>query len=169
MRSIAFSLLAIGLTGGQIQSSQAVLPPELYISKGACPFECCTYRKWRANRTVTLMDHPGGKPMAQVRNHEQVLAITGEVRTHPLRVTIKKKGSQNGSVPVGSTVYLLHPIGEGFWLVWYEGKTIEMDPQYEGPGPQYQWWAKVKTQSGKIGWARMNASDLAFENVDLCA
>jgi len=27
-------------------------PPTFYISKGACPFECCRYGKWIARRPV---------------------------------------------------------------------------------------------------------------------
>jgi hypothetical protein len=90
------------------------------------------------------MDHPGGRSITQVRKHERVLAITGEVQTHPLPYRIKQKGNDKevGPVAVGSTVYLLHPVGEGFWLVWFRGKTIQMDPQYVGPGPTYQWWRK---------------------------
>ncbi len=153
------------------QCEQSTAPPQLYVSKGACPFECCTYRRWIANRTVALMDHPGGKAIAQVRKREEVLAITGEVQTHPLRFQVKEKGPDKEAepVPVGSTVYLLHPVGEGFWLVWYRGRIIQMDPQYVGPDPHYQWWAEIKTKSGQSGWVRMNANDLSFDNVDRCA
>jgi hypothetical protein len=167
----ACAALAIVVTAGHSECEQATSPPKLYISKGACPFECCTYQKWIANRTVTLMDHPGGRSIAQVRKREEVVAITGEVQTHPLRFQIEQKGPDKEGEPmaVGSIVYLLHPVGEGFWLVWFRGKIIQMDPQYVGPGPQYQWWAKVKTQSGQIGWVHMNAGDLAFDHVDRCA
>jgi hypothetical protein len=117
------------------------------------------------------MDHPGGAAIAQLRKGEEVRAITGEVVTHPIRFQITQKGpdSEIEPVPVGSTVYLLHPVGEGFWLVWFRGKTIQMDPQYVGPGPQYQWWAKVTTKSGQIGWVHMNVNDLSFDHVDRCA
>ena len=163
-------VIAIVLPVGHSQSAQSATPPRLYISKGACPFECCTYRQWIANRTVALIDHPGGKSIGQVRRLDKVLAITGEVQAHPLRFQIKEKGLDNGvdSAPVGSTVYLLHPVGEGFWLVWFQGRAIEMDPNYEGPRPDYQWWAKIKTKSGHSGWVRMDANDLSFDNVDSC-
>ncbi|MFZ0592290.1 MAG: hypothetical protein WAM39_17650 [Bryobacteraceae bacterium] len=173
MRFVICAVLAILLTAGHSQCEQSAPPPQLYISKGACPFECCTYQTWIANRTVALVDHPGGKVIAQVRKGEEVQGITGEVETHPLRFQIKEKGldfdKRTEPVPVGSTVYLLHPVGEGFWLVWFNGKIIQMDPEYVGPGPEYQWWAKVKTKSGHIGWVRMNAKDLSFDNVDRCA
>jgi hypothetical protein len=171
MRFVLCSALIIVFTAGHGECQQATSPPKLYVSKGACPFECCTYQTWIANRTVTLLDHPGGRSIAQVRKHEKVLAITGEVQTHPLRYKVKPTGQNRnvGSVPAGLTVYLLHPVGEGFWLVWFRGKVIQMDPQPIGPRPSYQWWAKVKTQSGQIGWALMNANDLSFDNVDRCS
>ena len=53
-------------------------PPSLYVSKGACPFECCTYREWTANRDLVLTDHPDGKPIARFRKHEVVSALAGE-------------------------------------------------------------------------------------------
>lgn len=169
MRSIALAVLTL-VAAGTMQGQQANSPPVPYISKGACPFECCTYREWIANRDMTVMDKPDGKPIAQLRKHEHVSAITGEIETHPLRFQIKQKGPDKKDipVPVGSTVYLLHPVGEGFWLVWFQGKEIQMDPQYDGPGPQYQWWAKIKTHSGQVGWVRMNVNDLPFDQVDSC-
>jgi hypothetical protein len=66
-------------------------------------------------------------------------------------------------------VYLLHPIGEGFWLVWFKGKAIQIAPDYGGPGPSCQWWAKVKTRTGQIGWVLMSGKELAFNNVDACS
>jgi hypothetical protein len=168
---LTFVVLAIVCHAGHSQPAPSTAPPQLYISKGACPFECCTYQRWIANRTVALMDHPGGKSIGQVRKRDKVLAITGEVQTHPLSFQIKEKGPDKEAepVPVGSTVYLLHPVGEGFWLVWFRGRIIQMDPQYVGPGPDYQWWAKIKIKSGQSGWVRMNANDLSFDNVDRCA
>jgi hypothetical protein len=170
MRSIACAAL-IFLAAGVVQGERSTSPPDPYISKGACPFECCTYREWIANRDLTVMDKPNGKPMAQLRKHEHVSANTGEIETHPLRFQIRQKGPDKEavSIPVGSTVYLLHPVGEGFWLVWFRGKVIEMDPVYVGPGPRYQWWARIKIQSGQVGWVRMNVNDLPFDQVDKCA
>jgi hypothetical protein len=171
MRFVICAVFAIVFAAGHSQCEQSTVPPQVYISKGACPFECCTYQRWIANRAIALMDHPGGKSIAQVRKREEVLAITGEVQTHPLRFQVKEQGpdKEAQAVPVGSTVYLLNPVGEGFWLVWFQGRIIQMDPQYVGPGPQYQWWAKIKTKSGQNGWVRMNANDLSFDNVDRCA
>jgi len=168
MRFTISIALAILFTAGHCECEQAASPPKLYISKGACPFECCSYQKWVANRTVVVVDHPRGRPVAQISKSESVLAITGDVYAHPIPLRLKNNVSDK-SIPAGSTVYLLHPVGEGFWRVWFRGKSIEMDPQYAGPGPHYQWWAKVKLQSGRVGWVLLDAHDLSFDHVDSCA
>jgi hypothetical protein len=162
-----FLLVAVEL----VQAESPGSPPRLYVSKGACPFECCVYREWTANRDLELMDHPEGKPIGQIHKHEVVSARTGEIRTQPLRFRIARKGSdkEDVSIPIGSIVYLLHPVGEGYWLVWYHGKTIQMDPQYVGHGPRYQWWAQVKTHSGQVGWVEMSLPAIPFDNTDACS
>src|SRR6266478_6263107 len=66
-------------------------PPNVYIDKGACPFECCTYREWVAHTDVTLLDSPNGKKVVgRIKRGEKVLALTGEVHSVPLRVTAKE-------------------------------------------------------------------------------
>ena len=171
MRSVAWVAL-ICVAAAIAQGEQGSSAPDPYISKGACPFECCSYREWIANRDVTVMDKPRGKPIAHLRKSDRVSALTGEVETHPLRFQIKQRisGKESASLPRGSTVYLLHPIGEGFWLVWFHGRVMEMDAEYTGPGPRYEWWARVKFHSGQVGWVRMNGNnDLPFDQVDSCA
>jgi hypothetical protein len=162
------SLIATFLLAGVCGICQQPVP-RVYVSMGACPFECCRYGKWVANRRVVLLDHPGGRPVAKVAAGEQVLAITGEVITRPVRFQVRRDGPYDDGVPAGSAVYLLHPLGEGFWLVWYKGKPISIDPAYDGPEVAYQWWARVRIRSGRIGWVRMSSTDLAFNGVDGCS
>jgi hypothetical protein len=56
MRFVICTVLAVVFLAGHSKCEQSTAPPQLYVSKGACPFECCTYRRWIANRTVALMD-----------------------------------------------------------------------------------------------------------------
>ena len=172
-----FNGLLLVLTANVVFCQQSSAPPKVYVSKGACPFECCTYRNWTALRPLSLLDQPEGRSIARIGDGEQVLAITGEVHTNPLRVRLTQNGpyadnnvpGKRSMIPAGSIVYLLHPVGEGFWLVWFKGEAIAIDPAYGGPPPSYQWWAKVKTRTGQIGWVLMSADDLAFNNVDACS
>lgn len=152
-------------------------PPDFFISKGACPFECCVYREWTALGYVALFDHPNGHLIGHIRKAAHVTAITGEViAPHPLRFQVHDPRDRldRSGVPTGAVVYLLHLVGEGFWLVWYHRKTVAINPNYAnenftGPLPKYHWWAKVKMHSGRMGWVLMNANHLKFENVDACA
>lgn len=175
MKSLPNIGLLLILIANVVFSQQSSAPPKVYVSKGACPFECCTYRNWTALQPLSLLDQPEGRSIARIGDGEQVLAITGEVHTKPLRVRLTENGpyadsvpGQRQMIPAGSIVYLLHPVGEGYWLVWFKGKAIEIDPAYAGPPPSYQWWAKVKTRTGRIGWVLMSAEDLAFSNVNAC-
>ena len=168
--------LLLILTANAVFSQQRSAPPKVYVSKGACPFECCVYRNWTALRSLSLLDQPEGRSIARIGDGEQVSALTGEVHAKPLRYQLMENGPYADTVrgprqmiPTGSIVYLLHPVGEGYWLVWFKGKAIEIDPAYGGPPPSYQWWAKVKTRTGQIGWVLMSAEDLAFSNVDACS
>jgi hypothetical protein len=73
------------LTANLVFSQQSSAPPKVYVSKGACPFECCTYQNWTARRPLSLLDQPRGRSIARIGDGEQVLAIIGEVHTKPLR------------------------------------------------------------------------------------
>jgi hypothetical protein len=64
-------------------------------------------------------------------------------------------------------VYLLHPAGEGDWLVWYKGEVISIEA-YDAPDVPYQWWVKIRTHSGRIGWVRISTVDLPFNGADSC-
>ncbi|HEX3685433.1 MAG TPA: hypothetical protein VHU83_23060 [Bryobacteraceae bacterium] len=169
MLRVICAVLAAFVFSRAAQSKDNLQPPKLYVSKGACPFECCTYRKWIAKQTLGLLDRPGGAAVARIQKGEEVLGITGEVWSHPLRFRIERRAPSLPAEPdlVGATVYLLHPIGEGFWLVWYRGKVLETDPEYGG-SPRYVWWAKVRLRSGRIGWVRMDVPNMPFDNVDAC-
>src|SRR4030095_1286133 len=52
---IASSLLVFG------QAKTATKPPVVYVDKGACPFECCTYRRWKTEKTTTAYAQPDRK------------------------------------------------------------------------------------------------------------
>jgi hypothetical protein len=169
MRTLLNIGLLLVLTANPGFSQQKSAPPKVYVSKGACPFECCTYQDWTARRPLSLLDRPGGRSIARIADGEQVLALTGEIHAKPLRFRVRRSGPHDDGVPAGSVVYLLHPVGEGFWLVWFKGKAVRIDPDYGGPVSSYRWWAKVKTRSGQIGWVLMSAKDLAFNHVDACS
>ena len=140
-------------------------PPDVYIDKGACPFECCTYREWVARTDVTLLDSPNGKKVVgQIKKGERVLALTGEVHSVPLRVTAKDDYPDAG-VKAGDTIYILHYEGEGYCKVWHDGNVVDVEDFDEAGKQKITWWVKCKTHSGAIGWTVERGN---FGNKDAC-
>jgi hypothetical protein len=161
--------LLLGMLVSSVIAAQTPVekkPPNVYIDKGACPFECCTYREWVARTGVTLLDSPNGKKVVgQIKKGEKVLALTGEVHSVPLRVTAKDDYPDAG-VKAGETIYILHYEGEGYWTAWHDGRVISIENfSEEAKQPKATWWVKLKTRTGTIGWTVSHGN---FGNQDAC-
>jgi hypothetical protein len=139
-------------------------PPSPYIDVGACPFECCTYRDWRAERPVVLFDRPDGRRIAELGKEEWIRALTGETHSIPLRVVASREVPEAGIHP-GDVFYVLHYEGEFYWLIWYEGKTFNAEAG-DSRVPKTKWWAKVRRKDGSLGWVKAGGG--AFSNQDQC-
>ena len=162
--SLLLTLLAICVSAARSTDEQK--PPNVHIDKGACPFECCTYREWAARTDVTLLETPNGKNVVgQIKKGEKVLALTGEVHSIPLRVVAHRDYPEAG-VKAGDTIHVLHYVGEGYWKVWHDGKVDEIE-EFPGTGskPKATWWVQLKTSSGAVGWTIEHSN---FENEDSC-
>ena len=100
---------------------QSPLP---YFDWGACPFECCTYRKWQANASVTIYKSrsQSAEIAFQLKQGEWVSGVTGVVITNqfgiskilkPLELGYQPKGDKAQlSLTSGEIVYILHYLGE---------------------------------------------------------
>ena len=141
-------------------------PPSPYIDRGACPFECCTYRRWRALKPMVLHDRPGGhRIVGRLQSGEWVRALTGETRSKPVALAAPFDVPKDG-IRKGDRVFVLHYSGEGFWKVWVRGETVDEPFQLaEAQRPLTEWWAQVRTSSGIVGWVR---AENAFANQDAC-
>jgi hypothetical protein len=159
-------------------------PPKVYIDKGACPFECCTYREWTARKEIHLVDRPNGKTeVGVIKAGQPVKAITGEVHAipHPMDVVFK-----HGKFKVGERVYLLTYEGEGIQKVWFNGKVtseevmfpynlVNEDKSCQKPSAecwgrlqgklQSTWWIQIQLENGKAGWTSESHD---FDNQDAC-
>jgi hypothetical protein len=154
-------------------NSASVLPPTRYIDRGACPFECCTYRNWKTEKPVTLVDRPEGKKkVATVTKGQTVRGVTGEVISMPVPM-VATSDLEGTPIKKGGRFYRLHYAGEGFWSIWYRGKvySTELDA---GPAPlngsapasdPSLWWVKVRTRGGVTGWTLEQGQ---FSNQDAC-
>jgi hypothetical protein len=149
------------------------IPPPIFINHGTCPFECCTYRDWTTVSKVTLVDKPNGtKQIAAIPRGTVVRGVTGEVHARPLR-SVATIDYTEAHIRKGSTFYFLHPVGEGFWAVWYRGKVVEIQPDLNPADPIWGtghsttavWWAKIRLKNGVTGWTRQTDQ---FDNEDAC-
>lgn len=194
IRTLAF---VAGLAVSTIVSAQD-LPPLPYVDKGACPFECCTYRDWRANEKVIAYAEPKERAAKafSIKKGQWVTAQTGFVVTTKAGVTkvlrpITLGYEQNAKGPVskegvlrlkpGELLYTLHYAGEGFDLFWYKGKVysdqISSDePDPDPPPPELN--LQVLSRPAYTWWVRVKRKDGKigwikdppyFENSDACA
>lgn len=157
-------------------------PPPGYENWGVCPFECCTYREWTADADIPIHESRNDKSAIVFRLHrdENIQALTGVVVTEkPGAVLIDKpvrdgfiKGTDKPqlSLRAGDIVYMLSPLGEGFYLFWYQGKVYKSGvdlaamPGVEGREAKMTWWKLVKNRAGRSGWTDSDK----FGNVDAC-
>ena len=157
-------------------------PPLSYDNWNVCPFECCTYRDWTADEDIPVHGRRDEKSpvVFQLHRGEVLHGVTGVVVTErPGVIRIDhsvKDGFIDGSdqpqlsLKVGDKIYMLSPLGEGFYLFWYRGKVyhsgIELAamPGVDGQEAKMTWWKMVRNSYGKIGWTTSNK----FNNVDAC-
>jgi hypothetical protein len=158
-------------------------PAVPYVSEGACPFECCTYRTWTVERaTETRVERKKDAPVSfALHPGDKVQALTGAVLVSRLgRARAPRDMTLPGlALRAGDEVSVLHPVGEGFWLVWKDGKTasaqVNERPAAGGRGepelrllekPHFTWWVLVRPPQGRPGWSNQPEN---FGNKDRCA
>ena len=160
-------------------------PPAIFIDKGACPFECCTYRKWTtAKATVAyIRSDKGSRRIGTFKAGSDVVGLTGEVRTIPGRFVILK---EHGKYKPGDVLWVYTPLGEGMYKVWFNGamQTEELEfmsgpfeqslPRCEDTPDcwgklekdmQVRWWVKIKSADGWVGWTDETDN---FRHIDAC-
>jgi hypothetical protein len=171
-------------------SGQAPRPPANYRDNGACPFECCTYRRWSVDTdTVIYKDQSEKSGVAfRLRKGEHVVGLTGVVITLKPGKAIVRRATTIGQarkirVKPGDVLYLLHYMGEGFYKIWFNGRIYENEmptaPDEIGKPsagrkqesievqsePDNVWWVKVKNRRNQIGWSKQTDN---FGNMDAC-
>ena len=170
----------------------AVAIPKIYIDKGACPFECCSYRQWSVLKDTVLYEHTDGvRPVGKLSKGQSVMAVTGEVHLVPTPIKVV---FPHGRFHVGDQAYLLTNEGEGVMKVWLNGTISEENVWFVGDSkwqdwgdvngtrmtcahptkqcwgriagvPDAEWWILIKTPAGKLGWTKDHAH---FGNQDAC-
>src|SRR6476620_7762862 len=168
------TMFLAGLSALPATGQKAGGPPLPFVDKGACPFECCTYRHWSVDKPTAVKAAMNDKaPISfRLKRGEKVLGMTGVViTTQPGIVRVLKNTKlQNTSLKRGDELLLLTNLGEGFSKIWYKGRIFEGDPYddaiYKTVSERTSiWWVKVKNRKGQIGWSRQPEN---FGNVDQC-
>lgn len=177
-RLLAATLLLLANTPTMAQDR----PPAGYENWGVCPFECCTYREWTATDDIPVHESRSDRSAVVFRLHsgEDVDGVNGVVVTEkPGPVTINRAVSDGYiegndkpqlSFKPGDVVYMLSPLGEGFYLFWYQGKVYKSGialaamPGVDGREAKMTWWKLVRNKAGQRGWTESNK----FTHVDAC-
>jgi hypothetical protein len=157
-------------------------PPANYADNGACPFECCTYRRWSVTRDTVLYQQRSEKSAVafRVRKGDHVTGVTGVVITlKPGKAIVRRattigEGRRQVKLKQGDVLYLLHYMGEGFFKIWFRGKIYENEMPDLGDAkskiqvlnqPDTVWWMKVKNSRNQVGWSKQNDN---FGDIDAC-
>ena len=177
-------LFAIAVALFPSVATSADSPPAKYIDKGACPFECCTYRAWNTTADTVAYAAPNksAKVVGLLKAGGIVEAVTGEVHSFPVRFVVKRPHSE---YRLGDVLWVYTYLGEGYFKVWRNGAMQEeklgFSPHGGSPGARcenkeqcwgeleeelkFSWWVKVKSKEGWEGWSNQPEN---FGNKDAC-
>jgi hypothetical protein len=180
---LAFTPLA--QTPPEFKSMPAPALP--FVDEKACPFEGCSYREWRAFKSVTAFDtwKEGRRTVATISKGDIVTGLTGLVITVKPGTIRMERDLEDEILKRGDTILTYAYRGEGFSAVWFKGKYYpEFDisfakyPDGQGCGGSHcaavyvdlgekVWWAEVKLKSGRTVWVEMTGN--IFDGVDSLA
>lgn len=161
---------AIGVPRAQAQDQAG----EVYVDRGACPFECCRYGNWEARDSLVAYTSEGdtSRVAFRIRSGERFRADTGNVHVDvgillasgPGVYGVKYEPGRVIRVPIAAedTIYVLSYAGEGTYRILYDDEVL-----YAGwHGPQGEntrqirergseiWWVHAVNGSGEAGWLR---------------
>jgi hypothetical protein len=156
----------------EVKAEPASVPPDTFKDEGACPFEGCIYRKWRAEALTTIYAQPDAlSPVVfSVQPGEWVTAITGFVLTSEPGVfeLIQDVEFPQYRLPRGAKVYVYTAGGEASYKAWFDGRFFD----FEDPGqdkarlvkePKNTWWVHIRSSENRDGWT---SEAMHFSNND---
>ncbi len=174
--SIVVAILPAGATGADA--------PPARVDKGACPFECCTYRAWNTETDTLVYAAPDreARVVGRLKAGQIVEAITGEVHSSPVRFVVNRPHA--GYKP-GDILWVYTYLGEGHFKVWRDGAMREEDLGFSPYGGSagsrcenkeqcwgeldkeltFTWWVKLRSKEGWEGWSDQPEH---FGNKDAC-
>jgi hypothetical protein len=163
----------------------ATAPALPKIESKACPFECCQFGRWKAEKTMPLFDtwKSGRKQIGSLRAGESVNGIDGVHVTYSPDVIRIKSNMPALGLKAGDRVLRYMYLGEGAAQFWFNGKFYpSLELTAEGTGNQSgdcsgqcdgvivtrgrkEWWVQVRRKDGTTGWT---LGDNPFSGMDAC-
>lgn len=157
-------------------------PPEVLTRRGACPFECCTYREWTALEEISVQAEERGReaPLFTIPAGASFLADSGNVHITGIGLVVAADTIQNAygepRLLPGDTAVVLDYLGEGYWRLWHRQEVVEVEGFWgaEHPSPRgsllgryrSEWWVHIRYQ-GRDGWFQV-APGTSFRGADAC-
>lgn len=156
------------------------------IQEKACPFECCEFGRWKAEKAMPIYDSwkADRKQVGTLRAGETVTSVDGIFVTYSPDVIRIKQDMPKLGLKGGDRVLRYMYAGEGVAQFWFKGKfypSLELTAEGKGDQPgdcsgqcdgvivergKQEWWVKVRRKDGSVGWA---LGDGGFSGMGECA
>lgn len=170
---LIFTLLTFPVTNAF--SDDLKLP---FKDKGACPFECCQYTKWKVIKSTKLRSEPSSsaKFIYILKKGDQVTALTGDVFTikageveilKSMNLTLYPQQDESDRIAVekqfkpGEILKSLHYEGEGYCAYWIDGQNVNLDIDCLNPGKMFPEPVSYKVLSEPLAewWIKIQTKD----------
>jgi len=167
--NVILVVAVLALAAGAAAPADDASPRTPYLDWGACPFECCVYGTWTASQATNVLTsrRTGAAVAFRLKPGDKVYVSTGVVvttrpgRIRALEAVTLGEGTEAVSLKPGELIYILHYLGEGYHLLWFNGHTLsdEIEPVEQAKNlellepPETHWWVKIKNRSGRVGWS----------------
>ena len=162
------------------------------MERGVCPFECCTYGRWRALAEIPVYaaEADTSRVAFRLRRSEEFTARTGNVHVDPVGLAVARdtitltppQDSKPIRLSPGDTVQVLSPVGEGFFRQRVKGRVVEAEGFWAMTRigakrpvgellrrPAWSWWVQVENAKGQSGWLAMDSIRGKIWGADACA
>jgi TolB-like protein len=140
-------------------------PPLPYIVKGACPSEGCggiaVSGEGIADESTPVYVTEGDRTrVAFTLQRDEIFTGLGSnvhVRQPTVVIVTQAVEAQTDKASLrlkkGDIVYVLSPLGEGRYSVWYQGTEYRgVSKFWNEKEPSDEWWVAVRNRRGQSGW-----------------
>lgn len=174
--------LIIALTS----SAFAATLPLPVVNEGSKLGECIQYGKWvtsgptkvyakLGDRHTVLATLPARSTVTGLESRMLTTAV-GLVRVPSARSGYDGNHNEVAKFGAGETLAVVYYEGEGYYQVASNGKLVDVEltdlqkgsAELKGTNPEVEWWAKVRTRAGQVGWVMMDEAP-AIQGNDKCA